>query len=203
MWDLPGPGIKPVSPALAGGFLSTVLPSKSMWQVLTYVLTSEEEVGMTHSFLRRWWALECCFCFNKLKPAEPIRKIKTLTKNLNELLGQPNIISHNRKVCWEDWLIKLFNDTVKDLPFAFLGESISVVAARWSRNCTETQQWSEGKERRCLPQACPWGAETFPCRVCLSHWVGLGHMTTLQPIPGKGDKIIFRPILAQVDVGEG
>ena len=23
MWDLPGPGIKPVSPALAGGFLTT------------------------------------------------------------------------------------------------------------------------------------------------------------------------------------
>ena len=140
MWGLPGPGIKPVSPALAGGFLSTVLPSKSMCQVLTYVLTSEEEVGMTDSFLRRWWALECCFCFNKLKPAEPIRKISTLTKNMNELLGQPNIISHNRKVCWEDRLIKLLNDTMKDLlPFAFLGESISVVAARWSRNCIETQ----------------------------------------------------------------
>ena len=24
MWDLPGPGIEPVSPALAGGFLTTV-----------------------------------------------------------------------------------------------------------------------------------------------------------------------------------
>ena len=23
MWDLPGPGVKPVSPALAGGFLTT------------------------------------------------------------------------------------------------------------------------------------------------------------------------------------
>ena len=29
MWDLPGPGIKPVSPALAGGFLTTVPPGKS------------------------------------------------------------------------------------------------------------------------------------------------------------------------------
>ena len=28
MWDLPGPGIEPVSPALAGGFLSTVPPGK-------------------------------------------------------------------------------------------------------------------------------------------------------------------------------
>ena len=29
MWDLPRPGIKPVSPALAGGFLTTGPPGKS------------------------------------------------------------------------------------------------------------------------------------------------------------------------------
>ena len=29
MWDLPGPGIEPVSLALAGGFLTTVPPGKS------------------------------------------------------------------------------------------------------------------------------------------------------------------------------
>ena len=29
MWDLPGPGLKPVSPALAGEFLTTVPPGKS------------------------------------------------------------------------------------------------------------------------------------------------------------------------------
>ena len=29
MWNLPEPGIEPVSPALTGGFLSTVLPGKS------------------------------------------------------------------------------------------------------------------------------------------------------------------------------
>ena len=29
MWDPPGPGIEPVSPALAGGFLTTVPPGKS------------------------------------------------------------------------------------------------------------------------------------------------------------------------------
>ena len=28
MWDLPGPGLEPMSPALAGGFLSTVPPGK-------------------------------------------------------------------------------------------------------------------------------------------------------------------------------
>ena len=29
MWDLPGPGFEPVSPTLAGGFLTTVPPEKS------------------------------------------------------------------------------------------------------------------------------------------------------------------------------
>ncbi|KAJ8786363.1 hypothetical protein J1605_006338 [Eschrichtius robustus] len=28
MWDLPRPGVKPMSPALAGGFLTTVPPGK-------------------------------------------------------------------------------------------------------------------------------------------------------------------------------
>ena len=28
MWDLPGPGLEPMSPALAGGFLTTVPPGK-------------------------------------------------------------------------------------------------------------------------------------------------------------------------------
>ena len=31
MWDLPGPGLKPVSPALAGRFLTTVPPWKSVF----------------------------------------------------------------------------------------------------------------------------------------------------------------------------
>ena len=34
MWDLPGPGIEPVSPALAGRFLTTVPPGKSWTTVL-------------------------------------------------------------------------------------------------------------------------------------------------------------------------
>ena len=37
MWSLPGPGIEPVSPAYAGGFLSTVPPgsSKSTQKLMT------------------------------------------------------------------------------------------------------------------------------------------------------------------------
>ena len=33
MWDLPGPGLKPMSPALAGGFLTTVPPGKPNSQI--------------------------------------------------------------------------------------------------------------------------------------------------------------------------
>ena len=34
MWDLPGPGLEPVSPALAGGFLTTAPPGKRKTQFL-------------------------------------------------------------------------------------------------------------------------------------------------------------------------
>ena len=40
MWDLPGPGLKPVSPALAGGFLTTEPPGKPMSR---YDLEQKEE----------------------------------------------------------------------------------------------------------------------------------------------------------------
>ena len=34
MWDLPGPGLKLVSPAVAGGFLTTAPPGKSLGSFL-------------------------------------------------------------------------------------------------------------------------------------------------------------------------
>ena len=38
MWDLPGPGLEPLSPALAGGFLTIVPPRKpylfSIWRII-------------------------------------------------------------------------------------------------------------------------------------------------------------------------
>ena len=36
MWDLPGPGLEPVSPALAGGFLTTAPPGKPDPMILKY-----------------------------------------------------------------------------------------------------------------------------------------------------------------------
>ena len=38
MWDLSGPGLEPVSPALAGGFLTTVPPGKSLVDFFFFVV---------------------------------------------------------------------------------------------------------------------------------------------------------------------
>ena len=41
MWNLPGRGIEPTSPALAGGFLSTESPGKSVPKTKVVILLSE------------------------------------------------------------------------------------------------------------------------------------------------------------------
>ena len=46
MWDLPGPGLEPVSPALAGGFLTTVPPGKSEQVTLTGPIEVTFIIGM-------------------------------------------------------------------------------------------------------------------------------------------------------------
>ena len=43
MWDLSGPGIEPVSPALVGGFLTTVPPGKSEIIILREVTQTEKD----------------------------------------------------------------------------------------------------------------------------------------------------------------
>ena len=41
MWDLPGPELEPVSPALAGGFLTTAPPGKPLFLFLQLVCEFE------------------------------------------------------------------------------------------------------------------------------------------------------------------
>ena len=41
MWDLPGPGLERLSPALAGGFLTTVPPGKPLIVIFTFVNNSK------------------------------------------------------------------------------------------------------------------------------------------------------------------
>ena len=45
MWDLPGLGLKPMSPALAGRFLTTAPPGKPLELFITLLF----EVGFFHS----------------------------------------------------------------------------------------------------------------------------------------------------------
>ena len=48
MWDLPRPGIKPVSPALAGGFLTTGPPGKSLPSKVSSVLITANQSSFYH-----------------------------------------------------------------------------------------------------------------------------------------------------------
>ena len=47
MWDLPRPGIKPMPPALAGGFFTTGPPGKSEAGILSVWVTASESVPIS------------------------------------------------------------------------------------------------------------------------------------------------------------
>ena len=53
MWDLPGPGLEPVSPALSGGFLTTAPPGKSSKIVLDLLYVLEKRVNVLISLEAR------------------------------------------------------------------------------------------------------------------------------------------------------
>ena len=55
MWDLPGPGLEPVSSALAGRFLTTVPPGKSPLSVLLFNMILE----VLDSAIRQEKEVEC------------------------------------------------------------------------------------------------------------------------------------------------
>ena len=48
MWDLPGPGLEPVFPALAGGFLTTVPPGKPQCHVFFIHSSVDGHLGCFH-----------------------------------------------------------------------------------------------------------------------------------------------------------
>ena len=73
MWDLPGPGLQPVSPALAGGFLTTVPPGKPHAEYFNQCEKQrlESRVGEEPlkffripeiHVLERWHTLSHCVC---------------------------------------------------------------------------------------------------------------------------------------------
>ena len=52
MWDLPGPGLKPVSPALAGRFLTTVPSGKPLAYVFKFFDIANTFIGVMNIKMR-------------------------------------------------------------------------------------------------------------------------------------------------------
>ena len=69
MWDLPGPGLKPVSPALAGVFLTTAPPGKSPVAFLRLCPPSLEAVVFIHAELL--WLLPLEASWGCISPTAP------------------------------------------------------------------------------------------------------------------------------------
>ena len=110
MWDLPGPGIKPVSPALAGGFLTTVPPGKpgptDFWQ--RYNSNSIEDDSL---FDKRCW--NNWIFIGKIR-RRPTLYIKINSKQITDLTIKCKTIKlledNVREKLWELGLKKEFLD---------------------------------------------------------------------------------------------
>ena len=63
MWGLPGPGLEPVSPALVGGFLTTVPPGKSEACVFIVVFNNFNLLYCYIVLLYKSLLLGLTFCF--------------------------------------------------------------------------------------------------------------------------------------------
>ena len=53
MWDLPGPGLEPVSPVSAGGFLTTAPPGKPTFLLYKYKMPILVELNLNNEFDKR------------------------------------------------------------------------------------------------------------------------------------------------------
>ena len=75
MWDLPGPGIEPVSPALAGKFLTTAPPGKSPSSFLGKPISNLTGLQKSYLQLLRYVCV-CSSSFTDLKAERPTTDIK-------------------------------------------------------------------------------------------------------------------------------
>ena len=70
MWDLPGPGLEPVSLALAGGFLTTVLPGKPNPFIFAVIIVGVQLKSTLLLFVFHLYILFCSvFYFFLSKPS--------------------------------------------------------------------------------------------------------------------------------------
>ena len=76
MWDLPGPGREPVSPALAGGFLTTAPPGKPPYLPLDALTWGAE--SLTHQM--------------EVKPPLMINQVTQNMKSFQSLIVLLNLV---------------------------------------------------------------------------------------------------------------
>ena len=106
MWDLPGPGLEPMSPALAGGFLTTVPPGKPCHkQILMQKAQTNSNIDA-----------------HKTKANEPVPKSGIVKQQFPSPAGYPNQMQ-NKLACAVKGKPKLRGESVprythqNDLPY--------------------------------------------------------------------------------------
>ena len=81
MWDLPGPGLEPVSPALAGGFLTTAPPGKPSFAVLFTIARSwkQPKCPSTDEWIKKMWCIYTMEYYSAIKRNEIGSFVETWT----------------------------------------------------------------------------------------------------------------------------
>ena len=94
MWNLPGPGIEPVFPALAGGFLSTAIPGKSSVQFSHSVMSDScdpmdcSTTGFPiHHWLPEFAQTHVHRVSDAIQPSHPLSSPSPPTFNLSQHQG--------------------------------------------------------------------------------------------------------------------
>ena len=85
MWDLPGPGLEPVSPALAGGFLITAPPGKSPSFTSMFRSLKLETSKGTLSIKLTNWCRHFAWCDIELTPERGSSRLILWVQLWNEL----------------------------------------------------------------------------------------------------------------------
>ena len=100
MWDLPGPGLKPVSPALAGGFLTTAQPGKPLPSLLTSKFTKHKILNSVPSALWRYYFCIIWSLLMLLKGSCPIYCCLFVSNSVFSLVTLQSSVLQWCSGCW-------------------------------------------------------------------------------------------------------
>ena len=97
MWDLPRPGLEPVSPALAGGFSTTVPPGKPH-ALLFYpnrflCCTSQPDLGRPRSTFHNWGP---CLCLSQIPKSQAKGLVVSSASPPDTSAAHTEEVSHNK-----------------------------------------------------------------------------------------------------------